>query len=440
MMHEEGGIHQEEFAIDSKGKEFPVQISASVVRNEQNEPIALMCSSLDITEQKQAESDLEKARNYISNIVDSMPSALIGVDSKGTVTQWNVAAQNQTGIKATDAIGQTLQNAIPRLAKEMEQIKKAIKSKQQQHDRRRAHYLNGELYFEDLTIYPLIANGVQGAVIRIDDITERVRIEEMMIQSEKMLSVGGLAAGMAHEINNPLGGMIQTAEVINYRLSDIHMEANIKTANQIGVSMETIYSYMDKREIFKMINSIRKSGQRAANIIENMLSFSRKSEESKYSYDLVKIIDKCVELNSVDYDLKKNMDFKKIKIVREYEDNLPKVPCDAGKIQQVIMNLLRNGTEAMISNQQKSPTFVFRIHQTIKSNKITFEIEDNGPGIPKKLQSRIFEPFFTTKSPGQGTGLGLSVSYYIITENHKGSMHMETTENVGTKFIIELPL
>jgi nitrogen-specific signal transduction histidine kinase len=118
-----------------------------------------------------------------------------------------------------------------------------------------------------VTVYPLVANGAQGAVIRVDDITERVRIEEMMVQSEKMLSVGGLAAGMAHEINNPLAGMVQTATVMANRISDANLPANREATEAVGNTMETITAFMDIRGIPGMLENIRQTGHRAAEIV-----------------------------------------------------------------------------------------------------------------------------------------------------------------------------
>ncbi|MCP4042845.1 MAG: PAS domain S-box protein, partial [Gammaproteobacteria bacterium] len=163
----------------------------------------------DITGRKHAEEELRHLRNYLSNIINSMPSALVGVDLNGKVTQWNSEAQRATGLLSENAMGQPLSKAFPRLSKkEMDRIREAMQTRQVYSDLKVAHQQNGETYYEDVTVYPLIANGVVGAVIRVDDITERVRLEEMMVQSEKMISVGGLAAGMAHEINNPLAGMM----------------------------------------------------------------------------------------------------------------------------------------------------------------------------------------------------------------------------------------
>lgn len=141
----------------------------------------------------------------------------------------------------------------------------------------------------------------------------------------------------------------------------------------------------------------------------------------------------------MDFDLKKKYDFNSIEIVRKYEEPVPGVLCESGKIQQVVINILRNGAEAM-SEIQRDPQFILRIIHDKTANMVKIEIEDNGPGMSDEVSRRIFEPFYTTKKVGEGTGLGLSVSYFIITENHRGQMRVHSEPGRGTTFVIALPV
>ncbi|MHC4885312.1 MAG: PAS domain-containing sensor histidine kinase [Planctomycetota bacterium] len=279
----------------------------------------------------------------------------------------------------------------------------------------------------------------------IRDVTEQKRIEEMIVQSEKMMSVGGLAAGMAHEINNPLAGMMQTASVIRDRPCNPELNANLRAAEEVGVELGVIQTYMEKRGIFEMIERILSSGSRAADIVRNMLTFARKQSDKKSSHDLADILENCIELLSVDYDLRKKSDFRHIQICREFEAELPPVPCEATKLQQVLMNIMRNGAEALYArwpdpHQSPGPRLTLRLTHGRETKTIRIVIEDNGPGMPEATRKRVFEPFFTTKPTDQGTGLGLSVSYFIITETHGGEMYVESTPGEGTTFTITLPL
>ena len=394
----------------------------------------------DISQRKNIEKELRQLRNYLSNIINSMPSVLIGVDEQCKITQWNMQAEIETGIMAKHAEGKDLIKIFPHLNIVMDKIQRAIKDGNIQEDKKVFRESDNRNIFEDITIYPLVTNGVGGVVVRMDDVSNQVRLEEMMMQSEKMLSIGGLAAGMAHEINNPLAGMMQNAQVIHSRLTK-NIPANDKAAKEAGTTMESIKCFMEKREIVKQLEIIHKAGVRASSIISNMLSFVRKSgtHSNKSVENIVNIIDRTIELAQSDYNLKKKFDFKKIKIIKEYEPELPAVICEQGKIQQVFLNIFKNGAEAMHDRKEKDgvPEFILRILKD--KDMVKIEVEDNGPGIDAIVRKRIFEPFFTTKSVGKGTGLGLSVSYFIIVEDHEGSMEVESTQGKGTKFIIKLP-
>ena len=419
-----------------RSAEIPISGTAETI--ELGTILRKMISSIESSER-----DLKKASSFIRNIIDSMPSMLVGVDAAGIVTQWNSAAERMTGLARDEAVGQRLDRALPSLRGELPRVLTAILSREVLCDHRQQRREDGETRYEDVTVYPLVADGVGGAVIRVDDVTERVRIEEMMVQSEKMLSVGGLAAGMAHEINNPLAGMMQTASVLSSRLTD-DLPANVRAAEAAGTSMEAIRGFMNAREVPRMLTRIRESGTRAAEIVANMLSFARKSDSAFSTQNLGDLMDQTVDLAGSDYNLKKEYDFRQIEIVREYEET-PPVPCEASKIQQVLLNLLRNGAEAMHdgireNGTDKKPRFVLRLAHERETGWVRMEIEDNGPGMNEETRKRVFEPFFTTKPTDRGTGLGLSVSYFIITETHRGRMSVESSPGEGTRFILRLPV
>ena len=437
------GGYKAEFRFRRKDKSFMwVQAKGKVVsRDEQGKALRFIGTHTDITRQKQDEEELGRLRNFLTNIINSMPSILVAVDRDGNITQWNNQAEKITKVSFKDAVSRPLSRVYPRLAGEMDRINISIRERRVISVPKVALNTGRENRFETITIYPLVTNGVEGAVIRIDDVTDHVRLEEMMVQSEKMLTVGGLAAGMAHEINNPLAGMIQTANVMKSRLENMEMKANLTAARDIGLNMEQIRAYMDKRGILRMLAAIAESGRRAAEIVDNMLSFARKSNAAFSTHDPVQLMDRILELAATDYNLKKHYDFKTIKIIKEYEPNLPMLACEGVKIQQVLLNILCNGAQAMQpkgSGQGYTPCFILRLAREEKM--LRMEIEDNGPGMDSQTQARIFEPFFTTKPVGVGTGLGLSVSYFIITQNHGGTMDVASSPGKGSNFIIRLPL
>lgn len=271
------------------------------------------------------------------------------------------------------------------------------------------------------------------------DITERKKTEEIMVQTEKMMSVGGLAAGMAHEINNPLAAILGAVQNIQNRIYK-DMEKNLSAAKECGTDLKHIRKYFAKRGIASMLESIQAAGFRASTIVHNMLQFSRKSDQNFKCHDLALLLDKTVELAASDYDLKKNYDFKKIQIKRDYDPEASKGYCISNEIQQVFLNILKNAAEAMAGKNYTattSPMFVLRVKDG--KDETIIEIEDNGPGMDEKTRKRVFDPFYTTKNVGKGTGLGLSVSYFIIAEQHNGTMEVESTFGINTRFIIKLP-
>lgn len=400
----------------------------------------------DITERVRAAEETRRLKSLLANILNGMPSVLVGVDCEGRILQWNRRAEEETGIPENKALGSEFAATLPRLAYLLPDVMAAVGKGAVQELPRRTSHVHGRVVFEQITIFPLIQNGDSrtGAVIRVDDVTEQVRLEQIMVQTEKMMSVGGLAAGMAHEINNPLGGILQGAQNILRRFSP-ELPANIRAAETAGCSLECISAYIEDRKILRMIEGIRDSAIRAADIVRNMLSFARKSESSHSTCQFNDVIENTIRLASTDYDLKKSFDFRHITITREYASELPPLTCSRTEIEQVLLNLLRNAAQAMVHT--KAPEIVLRTRRQTARDKngklseyVVLEMQDNGPGMNEQTRLRIFEPFFTTKEPGVGTGLGLSVSYFIITENHRGQMEVESLPGAGTTFIIRLPL
>ena len=409
-----------------------------IERDPSGKPRRVVGAMADITEKKTMEEERRVLEKYLQNVVDSMPSILVGVDVQGRVTQWNAEAERRTGLSRRHALGRPVRECGNFPEETMALLQEAIALRSLQKAERISLEEGGERRWSDVLVYPLVANGVAGAVVRVDDVTERTRMEEVMVQNEKMMSLGGLAAGMAHEINNPLAGILQGAQNIQRRLSP-EMRKNVEVAEECGVSLEALRRYLEARDIFAFLKDIREAGERAADIVRHMLTFSRRGSMTKAPCALKDLLDHTLKIARADFDLRVRYDFQKILLEREDDLHLPSVSCVAAEIEQVLLNLLRNAAQALSA----SPSTAFpriRVVTRREGDWAVIEVWDNGPGVPEEKKRHIFEPFFTTKKAGEGTGLGLSVSYFIVVSRHNGWMKVDDAPGGGAVFQVFLPL
>jgi len=390
----------------------------------------------DITDRKIAEKRSETSALYLKLILDAMPSALISLDDKGYIIQINKEAEQVFNQKVNVIKGKPFNEIFPLISNAIDFNFDTQFTKNQVINEVRLKLANNSYIIADIIVYPISINDTFGIVIRIDDITKEIEFKKQMMRAEKMISIGGIAAGMAHEVNNPIAGMIQNAQNMKRRLL-FDLKKNIITANNLGIEFDQIISYCQKREIDNMLNNITSAGQKAGEIITRMLDFSRTSHAGFQNVCIHTVVDDTLKMISQDHNFENKYDFKKIKIIKKYAENLDNIDCIINEIEQVLLNILQNGAHAMIKQNidNREPTFTI---STLDNNEyVTLRIQDNGPGIPEKVYARIFEPFFTTKKVGEGTGLGLAVSYFIIVDNHSGNLTVDTSSE-GTCFIIDL--
>jgi signal transduction histidine kinase len=251
---------------------------------------------------------------------------------------------------------------------------------------------------------------------RVEERTHELqKTQEQLLQSEKMRSLGQLVAGVAHEINNPIGFVHA-----NLQLLQEYMERWLR-ARERGEDAQAL-----QEAIAKLLARSREGTERVKKIVQDLRTFSRMDSAEVSEADLNEEIERTLTLMEPRFK-------DGIAVIRDFDVALPRVRCLAGQLNQVFMNLLMNSCDAL----EGRGTIKLRSRR-IKSG-VRLEFADDGPGIPADVQSRIFEPFFTTKPVGQGTGLGLSLSHGII-ERHGGRMLVSSTQGEGATFIIELPL
>ena len=389
----------------------------------------------EVARHEQTGRQLRETKLYLQSMINSMPSIIIGVTTAGEVTHWNAAAENTFEIFSNEALGSKIIDLLPLFPVTLNAIKHSIRSGEPHAIQ---HTQNDEeekkRYFE-ITIYPLISSTQQGAVIRVDDVTLKVTIENLMIQNEKMYSLGEVAAGIAHEINNPLSVILQNVQNM-VRRTDTNFPINHTRANELGIDFQQVHHYLQTREIPQMLDSIREAGERSATIVRNMLEFSHNSQRKTSLVDIKHLIEQTITLNRSSYP--KPQSDHALQIITEFADPLPPLHASAPELQQVLLNLLRNAKQALATSATEHPSIWIKTYA--QEDHLVIEVQDNGPGMTDTVRQHIFEPFFTTKESGSGTGLGLSVSYFIITERHQGTIDVKTAPGKGSNFTIQLPL
>jgi PAS domain S-box-containing protein len=441
-IQKEGMVADFEVVLKRKdGEPVLVATSSGFYRDEAGEVLGVEGIFRDITERKRTEERLRQSEEKFSLLYKLSPDAISLSDpDSGLLLEVNDAYAKLTGYEQSELVGRTsLELGLfvnpdgRRRVVECLQATGQVTNMEVEFRRKDGSHVQCSVSCLFITI------GQERFLLAVmRDVTEFKRMQEMMVQSEKMVSVGGIAAGIAHEINNPLGIIVQTAQTLLQRTRP-DFSKNIEVAKSIGLDMALLEEYMQRRKILPFVQDMQAAAVRAADIIRHMLDFSRRSESRRAVCALPVIVDRALTLAQNDYDLKKNFDFKRIGIIKEYAADLVHIECTETELEQVFLNLLRNAAQAMsmVEPTRGDPRIVIRLSNS--SAGVRCEVQDNGPGIPAEVRRRIFEPFFTTKPPGIGTGLGLSVSYFIVTRGHGGRMWVESAPGAGARFIVELP-
>jgi PAS domain S-box-containing protein len=280
--------------------------------------------------------------------------------------------------------------------------------------------------------------------------------QAQMVQAEKMSSLGQLVAGIAHEINNPVNfihGNLSHAQTYTQdllHLVQLYQKHYPNPVDGIQTEIEAIDLEFLQNDLPQLLTSMRTGTDRIREIVLSLRNFSRLDESEMKTVDIHEGIDSTLMI--LQHRLKAKANFGGIQIIKQY-GNLPLVECYVGQLNQVFMNIMTNAIDALeekcqseIENSQvqnqSSPLFrpTITIRTQVQANQVQIQIADNGFGIPEAIQQRIFDPFFTTKPVGKGTGMGMSISYQIVTEKHGGVLSCQSTQEQGTEFTIEIPV
>ncbi|MCP4216415.1 MAG: PAS domain-containing protein, partial [bacterium] len=371
---------------------------------------------------------LGNLRNMLKNIIDSMPSILIGVDRKNRITHWNSEAERTTGIDADEAAGKLLTEVYPDFQIQMDKTQQAIKLNTPVREERVARKFKNETHYFTVTIYPLTTNGVQGAVIRIDDVTELEKKESQLRHIQKMETVGTLAGGLAHDFNNILGGIVGTLAIAKHRMK------------KGGIDEESMNEFLEMMEECSI---------RATHMVKQLMTLSRKQNLAFAPVDLNLTVKNVMKLcgNSLD---------KSIALNPVYHKTPAMVNAEPAQLEQLLLNFCVNAAHAMTFMRPENTPWGgtltvslelihadkhFRTqHPEAKNNTYwNLLVKDNGVGMDTETSAKIFNPFFTKKEKEKGTGLGLAMAYSIV-KQHGGFIDFYSLEGTGTTFNIFFPL
>jgi two-component system NtrC family sensor kinase len=369
--------------------------------------------SADLAGEVAAQSrEIEEHRRFTSLIVDSLPVGLYVVDRDYRIQSWNRKRETGTqGLRRGDVVGRPVFDVLTRqpaaqLRAEFDRVFQTGEIQQTEQE----VLAGGETRTFRLSKIPMRLDGDEIThVITIgEDVTDYYRVQRQILQSEKLAAVGQLAAGVMHEINNPLATISACVAAIEGRLPPG------PEAAQAGEYLQTIDREVD----------------RCSRIVDGLLDFSRPKAAPRRPVSLNALVDETLFL------LKHHQRFKRLQVVRALAPGLPEASVSAEQLIQVLMALMLNALDAM---EQGGQLTVRTGLSPGRADEIVVEVEDTGVGIPAADQGKIFEPFYTTKPPGRGTGLGLSICYGIVAD-HRGRIEVDSAPGRGATFRVFLPV
>lgn len=392
----------------------------------------------DITAFKKVEGSLRQSKEQWEKTFNSIHNVITLQDSHMNIVNINQAGRDILGISEQEAYGQRCHELFhgtdePCPGCPLIGTTKTFKT----YTKEITHEKLGRTFTVSASAVLNSYGELQNIVHVATDITEKKKIERRLFLNEKMTTIAGLAAGVAHEINTPLSVILQSQQVIKMKL-DPNNPRSVTKAAEYDIDLAKLQNYLEQSKVQRMFKNSNQSAINAAEIVKSLLEFSRPHQKEIINdTNVADLLETTLNLAASDYDLKKHSNFINIKITRNYNDKTSNVPCVATEIKQVILNLIKNSAQSLTAHKVPDPTII--LSSSLIKNRVRIEVEDNGPGIDGSIKSQIFDPFFTTKDAGEGTGLGLFVSHAIVVDKHKGNLWLESEPGKGVKFIVELP-
>ncbi|GAB4352306.1 MAG: hypothetical protein Kow0099_36540 [Candidatus Abyssubacteria bacterium] len=366
----------------------------------------------DITEKRALESHVAETEEYLESLIDNANDIIYTLDTEGYITFLNKLGQEITGYKFVPSERAHYSGYVVNrdLAKNERHFQEALKGKAQRYESAILG-IDGRVLNVLINITPIRKEtGVVGVLGIARDITERKQMEAQLLQASKMAAIGELAAGVAHEINNPVGIITGTAEQLQFLVENCH-ESREEVARRLSRHIETI----------------REQAFRCKKITQGLLNFARRSEIHESSVNLAKLIEETSAL------VENRGLVEQKTIVTEVADRMPCLTADPHQLEQVFLNLVNNALDAV----ERNGTVKVRVRA--EEDFAVIEVADDGVGIPEENLKKIFDPFFTTKPIGKGTGLGLSICFGIV-QRMNGTISVVSKPHAGSTFTVRLPL
>jgi len=417
LIEKQGFVKDLEVEFKKRGGEkITVLLTAHVKKDDAGEIIGYEGINIDISERKRMERESKEANEFLMKLIESSVDGIIVTDMQGSILLFNKGAENLLGYKAEEVVRKMNIRTIypPGVAEEvMAKIRSAdyggvgkLTSFPIIHRRKDGELIDGDLsaaLIYDEEGKPIASVGI------FKDLRERLRIErelqkmqEALLQSEKLAAMGRLTSQVAHELNNPIYGIMNTLELLK---TEIPPESKRRRILELSLS-ET---------------------QRLSEMLRNMLSFSKPEEEERRKLSVNELIDGILLM------MERQMREANIRVATYFEKDLPEITASTNQMRQLLLNMFKNAKEAMPKGG------LLEVRTERQENRVLIHIQDTGVGIPEEVRNKIFEAFFTTKQKVKGVGLGLSVCYGIVKE-HGGEISVESKEGKGTSFIISLPI
>lgn len=342
-------------------------------------------------------------------LVESSPAAVLHLDAQGRIIYANPAVTELTGFEKSHVLSRVRSLAELAVEGDREAVDAALASALRGVPTRdrdfQVRHADGGTRWISASLQPLVGEhgDAQGAVVLARDRTRERELQEKLTQSEKLSAIGSLVSGVAHELNNPLAGILGFAQLLLGRPPEQWSRGDIE--------------------------KIERNARRCQRIVENLLTFARQSRMTKRRANLNEVIESVIALNEYQFQM------DNVRIERDLDPRTPSFPLDVHRWQQVFVNLASNAHQALVSAKAKER--VIRFQTRVKGAELLVRVSDTGPGIPEQLRSRVFEPFFTTKE--NGTGLGLGICFGIV-RDHGGTIELESGHTGGAHFRIVVPI